>query len=176
MSLHPRHVVLIGPMAVGKTSIGRIVADRMNRPLLDSDVWIEARLGMNGGEFADTRGLDSLHEQELSVFVEMAASPDPSVIAPAESVVDTEVGRSTLMDLFTVWLSADPATLLARRDPNDHRRRMSPRELELRSESRAAHLSACSQLVVRTDRRSEAQAADDIIEAFNTGQRHDPRA
>lgn len=170
------HVVLIGPMAVGKTSIGRIVADRLHRPLLDSDAWIEARLGMNGREFADAHGLDSLHELELSVFLKMAASPDPSVIAPAESVVDTETGRGALADLFTVWLSADPRTLLARREHSDHRRRMSPEELELRSESRADHLSACSRLVIRTDRTSKAQAADDIVEAFNSGREPDPRA
>ncbi|MGI9528671.1 MAG: shikimate kinase [Acidimicrobiia bacterium] len=175
MSSPALHVVLIGPMAVGKTSIGRVVAEHLQRPFLDSDAWIEARLGMSGRAFADTQGLDSLHELELSVFLEMAASPEPSVIAPAESVVDTEDGRGTLLDLFTVSLTADPKTLLARRNPDDHRRRMSPEELQLRSASRATHLSACSEMVVRTDRTSETQAANDIVEAFNSGRVRDPR-
>lgn len=167
MSSHPEHVVLIGPMAVGKTSIGRIVADHLHRPFLDSDAWIEAQHGISGREFADTRGLDTLHRLELSVFLNMADTPDPAVIAPAESVVDVEDGRVALATLFTVWLTADAKTLLGRRDPSDHRRRMSPEELQSRTESRAAHLTACSQIVARTDRSSEAsQVAADIVHAF----------
>ena len=39
------HLVLVGPMGAGKTSIGRKLADRMGLPFTDVDEEIERRAG-----------------------------------------------------------------------------------------------------------------------------------
>jgi shikimate kinase len=98
----------------------------------------------------------------------MAVSPDLAVVTPAESVIDSDRGRNVLAGLFTVWLQADAHTLLARRNPSDHRRNMTTEELRSRAESRATHLSACSRLTIRTDQTSETQAASRIVNAYRS--------
>jgi shikimate kinase len=88
-----RHVILIGPMGVGKTTVGEHLADRLGRPFLDSDEVMEDRLGEWSSEIAAREGVEHLHALELEVFLAMISSPEPSVIASAASVVDSEAGR-----------------------------------------------------------------------------------
>ena len=60
-----RHVVLLGLMGSGKTSIGLRVAERMGWPLVDGDVWLEERAG--GRTAAQIAEADSGRVQELLV-------------------------------------------------------------------------------------------------------------
>ena len=40
-----RHIVLVGMMGAGKSSVGRVLAARLDRPLLDTDELVEASTG-----------------------------------------------------------------------------------------------------------------------------------
>lgn len=40
-----KHIVLVGMMGAGKSSVGRVLARKLHRPLLDSDELIEERTG-----------------------------------------------------------------------------------------------------------------------------------
>ena len=42
----PRHVVLVGLMATGKSTVGELVARQLGWRLVDSDAQIEARTGL----------------------------------------------------------------------------------------------------------------------------------
>ena len=50
---HPdaRHLVLIGLMGVGKTTVGRRCAERLGRPFVDTDDLVVAMTGMPFTEF-----------------------------------------------------------------------------------------------------------------------------
>jgi shikimate kinase len=108
-----RHVVLLGLMGTGKTSIGRIVAERLGRPLIDGDdVLAEQTGGRTAAQIADDQGLDALHEREAAIALEALASAEPAVIGPAASVCESAAVREALVGHDVVWLSA-PAELLA---------------------------------------------------------------
>jgi shikimate kinase/3-dehydroquinate synthase len=49
-------VVLVGFMGAGKTTVGHIVAERLGRPFVDSDVLIEQRLGRDIRDIFATEG------------------------------------------------------------------------------------------------------------------------
>jgi shikimate kinase len=109
------HLVLVGPMGSGKSTIGTIVANRLGRPYLDSDSEVHRRTGRTAREIAESDGLDALHRLELTVLRDALASGTPSVIGSAASVVDQSIGRLALsMPRQVVWLHAD-ADHLARR-------------------------------------------------------------
>ena len=51
-----KNIVLIGMMGSGKTTVGRLVASRLNRQLADIDAMIEARENMEISEIFATQG------------------------------------------------------------------------------------------------------------------------
>ncbi|MGD2060253.1 MAG: shikimate kinase, partial [Acidimicrobiia bacterium] len=73
------HIVLLGEMGVGKTTVGRALADRLGRTFLDSDEVIESESGLSGAEIADRSGVDVLHQRELEVLAKMIGIPGPAV-------------------------------------------------------------------------------------------------
>lgn len=109
-----RHVVLLGLMSSGKSSVGRRVAKRLGRPLVDGDEVLEERHGRTAAEIADAEGIERLHELEAEVALAALAHPEPAVIGPAASAIDSAEVREALTGHMVVWLSA-PATYLAER-------------------------------------------------------------
>lgn len=130
-----KHIVLVGAMGVGKTTVGREVARRLGRPFLDSDSEIEDVHGETGAEIAERDGVERLHSIELQILDDLLGNETPSVIAPAASVVDTAGGRDVLAKNLTLWLDAPEGVLSIRRHEDDHRRNVDlqeVRELERR--------------------------------------------
>jgi len=121
----PRQIVLLGLMAVGKTTVGRLLAASLRRPLYDSDAQIEALEGVTVREIQDRAGAGVLHELEARILLEALGRPEPSVICAAASTIDDERCRRALdaPDVTTVWLQATLATLVARYDRDPHRPR-----------------------------------------------------
>ena len=51
-----RHIVLVGMMGAGKTTVGQLLAERLGRRMVDSDELIEARTGRTVREIYETDG------------------------------------------------------------------------------------------------------------------------
>ncbi|HEY4752428.1 MAG TPA: shikimate kinase, partial [Candidatus Limnocylindrales bacterium] len=68
-----RHVVLLGTMGSGKTTVGRLLAERLGRPLRDSDPEIEAATGYTAREIRDRDGPDALHDLEARLLLSTLA-------------------------------------------------------------------------------------------------------
>jgi shikimate kinase len=110
-----RHVVLIGPMGAGKTTIGMLVAKALSRQFVDNDAALEKRTGHTAARIAATDGADALHRQEAAEMLAALADPIERVIAAAASVILDNTVRTQLAAVgWVVWLTADRATLAAR--------------------------------------------------------------
>src|ERR671911_539129 len=105
------HVVLVGGMAVGKTTVGWRVAVSLRRPLRDSDIDLEAARGTSGRELAERDGTAALHRWEADHLLRALASPEPQVVAAAASVVDDDRCLHALAAPFVAWLRA-PAPMV----------------------------------------------------------------
>lgn len=108
------HVVLIGSMAVGKSTTGRHLARRLGRPLRDSDDDIETETDATGRQLAQRHGVATLHRREAQHLLDALADPSPAVIAAAASVVEDERCVAALQAPFVVWLRARQSTLVRR--------------------------------------------------------------
>lgn len=75
------HLVLIGLPGSGKSTVGRAVARRLQRPFLDFDTEIERREGRSVTRLFAERGEDAFRMLELSLTRELQAAP-PMVLAP----------------------------------------------------------------------------------------------
>jgi shikimate kinase len=116
------HVVLLGSMGVGKSTIGAGLAARLGRPLRDSDADLAATRGLRGRELAAREGVEALHRWEIGHLRRALSSAEPAVIAAAASVIDDPGCRAALGGAYVVWLRAPAPTLAARLSPGDHRR------------------------------------------------------
>ena len=124
-------------MGVGKSTIGTGVAARLGRPLRDSDDDLQASRGIRGRELARDEGVDALHRWEAEHLLRALATPEPSVVAAAASVVDVPEAVAALEQAFVVWLRAPVEVLAGRLRGPDHRR-----DLGADTEARMAELEA----------------------------------
>jgi shikimate kinase len=153
------HVVLIGSMGAGKTTIGTRVAAALAIPFEDGDSTLEARYHANAREIADHLGIDALHDREAAVAWSLVRVPSPTVIALAASVVDVATLRARLAREFVVWLSAPPEVLVARAAKQAYRPLLDgPQAIDefvVRETRRAEHYGAIADLVVDTSDTSK---------------------
>jgi shikimate kinase len=106
---------LIGMMAVGKTTVGKLCAKRLDWSFLDSDVQLLADTGRTAQEIFDADGDDALRSLEGRVLAEAIDAPTPVVIAVAGGAVLSEANRALLIRSgVVVWLRASIDTLLDR--------------------------------------------------------------
>lgn len=117
------HIVLVGMMGAGKSSVGRVLAHQLERPLLDSDQLIEDRVGRTVRDIWRDDGEAAFRRLETEALCEALAADDPVVIAAAGGVVLSERNRRALIDsgAHVVWLVADVETLLERVRNGAHR-------------------------------------------------------
>ena len=127
-----RHVVLVGLMGVGKSTVGRRLAKELQRPFADVDEHVELRAGRtipnlfaDEGEEAfralETSVLEPVRAflLETSVLGDLLASSAPLVLAAGGGVVTIGSNRAALVaaGAYVVWLRASPEFLAGRTDP-----------------------------------------------------------
>ena len=117
------HLVLIGMMGVGKSTVGRIVAAELDRALFDSDEMIEERTGRTVREIWSTDGEAAFRTLETDTLLEALDASEQSVIAAAGGVVLSDRNREALQaaDAHVVWLLADVDVLVDRVQRGTHR-------------------------------------------------------
>ncbi len=117
------HIVLVGMMGAGKSSVGRALARRLDRKLFDSDEMIEARSGRTVREIWLEDGEPAFRLLEADVLADAIAAPTPSIVAAAGGVVLSETNRAVLKSdrAHVVWLLADVDLLLERVRNGMHR-------------------------------------------------------
>ncbi|MEO6318624.1 MAG: shikimate kinase [Acidimicrobiales bacterium] len=116
-----RHVILLGLMSSGKTSVGRRVAKRLGRPLIDGDELLRARTGRTAAEIAGAEGIERLHALEAEIVLDALTATEPAVIGPAASVIEVDAVRRALAGHLVIWLAAPASYLAARAAEKDHR-------------------------------------------------------
>ena len=116
------HIVLIGMMGVGKSTVGRRVARELSRPFVDSDDEVVARTGRAVTEIFATDGEVAFRDIEAEVMADLLAAPAPSVIAAAGGSVLNSSTRARLRESGTVvWMRAPVDVLVGRTSRGTHR-------------------------------------------------------
>lgn len=119
------NLILIGYRGCGKTSVGRIVAQRLGRPFVDADERIEQAAGRSIREIFDTEGEAAFRTLEADVIFEIIARSGQVVSVGGGAVLDDATRRALRRYGLCVWLTAPPDEL--------HRRlQADPRSVEQR--------------------------------------------
>jgi shikimate kinase len=165
-------LALVGTRGSGKTTVGRILAERLLRPFVDADVELEGKLGRSIASLFAEAGEPAFRDWEERTLHELTAAHPGVILATGGGVVLREANRKALRSFgFVVWLRADPGTASARLRAD--RRGLSARpaltaagtldELADVLAARSPLYQAVADAVVDTDGRSADEVADAIL-------------
>ncbi len=105
-----RGVVLIGLRGAGKTTVGVLLAQRLELPFQDSDAVVEEQTGSTVSELLE-QGVFRL--REVQVLADLLSGPS-AVIAAGGGAVLWDGFRAAAAGWVVVWLDADAEVLAAR--------------------------------------------------------------
>lgn len=71
VSLKGKNIILIGFMGVGKTTVGKLVAKKLQREFIDVDEEIEKEFGMPVSEIFNKLGEKAFREKEKSLIISL---------------------------------------------------------------------------------------------------------
>ncbi len=114
----PDAIVLVGFMAAGKSTVGRLLAERLDWKLVDFDQRIHDRTGLTAGGIIRDRGEEAFRALEAEVTAEVAAEVATStrvVLAPGGGwVTRPELAGLLGERTATVWLRITPEEAVRR--------------------------------------------------------------
>lgn len=113
--MRPLPLVLVGMPWSGKTSLGRALADKLNRPFLDTDEWLSKLTGMPLNELVAQKGELAFRQMEWEVTEQVMNGLNGGIIATGGGVVETAGAMQRIMaQSHTLFLNA-PLDLLIKR-------------------------------------------------------------
>jgi shikimate kinase / 3-dehydroquinate synthase len=162
-----RHLLyLIGNMGSGKTTVGRLVAQRLNLPFCDLDQSIEQLTGQTIAELFAQRGERAFRELEREMLTGTIFIPS-GVIATGGGVVLNERNRRLMRLLgWVIYLRASPETLWKRLQHTTDRpllRTESPYETLQAIVQTREPLYQEADWVIDTDARTPEEVAEAIV-------------
>jgi XRE family aerobic/anaerobic benzoate catabolism transcriptional regulator len=106
---HRRRIALIGLRGGGKSTLGRLLAERLGVPFIELDKEIEKRSGATLSEIFDMFGQETFRRAEREALDDVLRQHKSFVVATSGSIV-TEPGTLELLlaSCFTVWVRAEP--------------------------------------------------------------------
>lgn len=103
---------LVGMMGAGKTSVGRLVAERLGVPFYDTDDAVVATAGRTIVDIWSEEGEDGFREMERDAIAK--APPGAVAAAGGGAVLDAENREVMRSRPPVIWLRARPETLSRR--------------------------------------------------------------
>ena len=111
---HRGHVILVGPMGAGKSTLGRRLSKLLGLPFIDLDKAIETAADQSIQTIFDTEGEAGFRARETQALAQALAG-DAAVIATGGGVVIAETNRKAMAAGGTVvYLQIAPEVQLAR--------------------------------------------------------------
>jgi len=112
--LRRRTIALVGLMGVGKSSVGRRLANALELPFRDADAEVEAAAGRSIPDIFTDLGEDAFREGERRVIARLL-DEGPHVLATGGGAFMNPLTRALIKSrAISVWLKAD-LDILARR-------------------------------------------------------------
>ena len=107
-------IFLIGYRCTGKTTIGKILADRLNFDFFDTDLLIEHVSGLNISQIVEKYGWKKFRRLEKDILFNTKKNED-AVIATGGGIITAPENQNFIKkNGFCVWLDADLKTILHR--------------------------------------------------------------
>ena len=165
--LNAGNIILVGPMGSGKSAVGRLLAQRLDLALVDSDTEIEARTGVDIAYIFEREGEAGFRSREAEVLDDITRRPGVLVATGGGAVLDARTRARLRSRGCVVYLRTSVDQQLARTRRGAQRPLlMSPDPrgtLERLMGQRAALYEEVADVIVDTDGRKVGAVVDEIV-------------
>ena len=110
----PKTVVFVGLMGVGKTCIGKRLAQRLELPFIDADKEIEEAARCTIPEFFERYGEQQFREGERRVILRLVDNPVHVLSTGGGAFMDPQTRAAIRERAISIWLRADLDLMLRR--------------------------------------------------------------
>jgi shikimate kinase len=107
-------LVLIGYRCTGKTTVGRILAEKLGWPLVDTDALVQERAGKSIDEIVAAGGWEAFRAAEAAVVKDVAAREKQVISAGGGAILREENRRALKASGKVILIEATAETIWAR--------------------------------------------------------------
>lgn len=115
MALRAQRICLVGLRGAGKSTLGRLAADKLKVPFVELNHEIEAKAGMPLSEVMALYGQDGYRALEAEAVAQVVSRHDKLILAVAGGIVgDTATYDMVLERFHTIWIRTSAGEHMAR--------------------------------------------------------------
>jgi len=113
LSEQKRKIILVGYRATGKSTVGKLLAERLSLGFIDMDEVLVARYG-EISQLVRERGWDYFRAREKELLEELVGSREVVISTGGGAILHRDVWHKLQKTGLVVWLTADPETICRR--------------------------------------------------------------
>ncbi len=164
-----RHIVLIGLMGAGKSTVGRILARRLNLEFADADEAIEDAAKRSISDIFAEYGEPEFRRLEREVIARLLTGPRKVIATGGGAIMDPGTRARVAESAISVWLRAPLRVLTARTERRGRRPLLQDKDVretlrQLLAEREPVYSQA--DLIVDGGSGSPERTADAVLKAL----------
>ncbi len=167
---------------MGKTTVGRSLAEKLSWEFVDLDAWLEAHLKRSIREVVETEGWEAFRRAEREALRAFSGRKEVVLSLGGGAVMHRKEMEALKAGAFVVWLRARPETIIRRlsADPRTETQRPSltgrplAEEVGALLEERTPLYRHFADLTLSTDDLSPEEAARRILEEWQARNKMEP--
>ena len=164
------HIILIGFMGAGKTTVGRCLSRQTSWPLFDTDQMIEKRAGMSISRIFEARGEEVFRGLETETIHSLGDREEDWVLSAGGGMPLREENRKLLREAGqVVYLKVNPGTVLHRLQGDTTRPLLAGGDVKKKVEDllncRGPIYESAAHIIIKADDRQPEDIAEEIMVA-----------
>ena len=116
-----KNLILLGMMAVGKTTIGKIIAKKQKFKFIDTDLRIEEKNSMTIAEIFKRKGEKFFRSEEEKIVLNSLEKEEHVIALGGGSFINKLIREKALKNAISFWLDINIKTLNSRVSWNNNR-------------------------------------------------------
>jgi shikimate kinase len=168
--LRRRTIALVGLMGVGKSSVGRRLANALGMPFRDADTEVEAAAGRSIPDIFAELGEPAFREGERRVIARLLDQPPHVLATGGGAFMNAETRKLIAGRAVSVWLKTDLETLARRVSRKNTRPLLADKDplQVLRSQAETRYpIYGEADVIVETGDAPHHQTVDQVIRALS---------